>query len=299
MVLRNHWVKTATFIILENLHSHKYNLLVHSTQTSLLTLNPTSQLLKCSGPFVACAFPGFINLSVYKRPWHVTVLTQVLLGHSIPLLRQNPSSQMYSQESTEMWIPQKSILLPLERNSHDYRTWSLPSRSHWELYPQPGIKASLLSCTAHRQPPRCLRVTGPQQGRNACFSHTAGQFALGIKITLLELLKQLPQLLPAALTSQYSRMGQSGVMLSFPMAPHICSHHPHTHLLSPMQQVLSGDGACPPSQQTQQDADSSLGPAGILALGLPHILQFSWPADDGDWHKPSYDLIVLPGCSIH
>lgn len=139
----------------------------------------------------------------------------------------------------------------------------------------------------------------PQQERNACFSHTAGQFALGIKITLLELLKQLPQLPPAALTSQYSRMGQSGVMLSFPMAPHICSHHPHTHLLSPMQQVLSGDGACPPSQQTQQDADSSLGPAGILALGLPHILQFSWPADDGDWHKPSYDLIVLPGCSIH
>lgn len=193
MVLRNHWVKTATLIILDNLHSPKYNLLVHSTQTSLLTLNSTSQPLKCSGPFVARAFPGFINLLVHKRPQHLTVLPQVLLDHSIPLLRQKPSSQIYLpglHREGFMWIPQKSVLLPLERNSHDYRTWVLS--------PQ-GLIGNYIHSLALRLPcshPLLIdnqhdapEFQGPQQGRNACFSHSAGHSAPGIQTTLLEPLK--------------------------------------------------------------------------------------------------------------
>lgn len=167
-----------------------------------------------------------------------------------------------------------------QRSILPYCSWTIPMMS-WSS-PQAGEKCML--------PLRC---------RPLCH--------LGSKTALLEpLCKQLHQRLPATFTSQHSDMGQglgqgegSCWLPLQPLisAPNICVQpSSHTHPL--VQQALPEDVARPPVQQTQR-ALTPPGPVGILAQGPCRILQFSWPVKDRDWHKPSYDLIVPPVCSIH
>lgn len=97
----------------------------------------------------------------------------------------------------------------------------------------------------------------------------------GFQTALLgPLWKQLHRLPPATLTSQHSDTAKDGpgrgLMLSFSMAPHICSHllctDPHT--LPPLQEF--SPGILPTHQFSTRMRHGS--PAGILAPSPCHIL---------------------------
>lgn len=133
-----------------------------------------------------------------------------------------------------MWIPQKSVLSPLERISHEHQTLVLSPQVltgnyiHSLALRLPDSRP--LHTDNHHDAPEFL---GPMQGRNTCFFHSAGHFVTwASKQHCLSPCENscLSSLLQPSLHSVQTGPGR-GNMLSSSVAPHICSQHLQAHLL--------------------------------------------------------------------
>lgn len=131
-----------------------------------------------------------------------------------------------------MWVPQKSLLLP------------------WVLSPR-GLIGNYIHSMATRLPCSHPLLT---EFQDPSFSHSAGHFAEDVSCP--NDTARVPQAAASAPScSPYFivfRHGPERDHALFSHAPHNCSHHACTRLLSPIQQVLSRDGARPLSQQTSE-----------------------------------------------
>lgn len=280
----------AVAAILGHSHFHQHK----PTRTFLLTLNPISHPPECPGPLVACHFPSFVSLLVHESPQYLMAFPT--LFWFITFLEGPHPQDIHSGKcvSRNPHETQRSTLLPLENISRGHRHIS-------SLPPFPlGITSTMwhqVSCALTRcswttiMVPQCS--WGTQAGEK-CMPPPLCRPLCHLGSRAAPVKSAAP--VPTATLPSHNR-GWAGerdhAMLSSSRAapirsPHLCRDLFPT--LSPLHGALSPG---------QGETWTPLGPARIPSQSPHHILRFSRPVDDRDWHSPPLDLLAPPEPNIH